>query len=147
MDGVSEDFSGLPEYKTRGERRTERLDRGWSDRRNNPYRGHRTKVLVVGGFVLTLLLIAVSLVMLFAPTPYLGMSHGALAQSVGDPTGRGCHPSGDAWICTKNAGGSDVRYRVRVDWAGCWSGSLIGSPEAPRNISGCVSIMDHIKAG
>ena len=65
MDGVSEDFSGLPEYKTRGEKRAERVDRIWSERRSDPYRGHRTKVLVVGGFVLAIMLMGIAAVVFF----------------------------------------------------------------------------------
>jgi len=148
MDGVSDDFSGLPEYKTRGDRREERLDRVWTERRSNPYRGHRTKVLIVGGFVIALALLAISLIMLFAPTPYLGMSHDALASSVGNTTDRGCRPSGDGWLCATESGSAIATYKVHVDWAGCWSGNLVGpSGDAQQKISGCVSIMDHITAG
>lgn len=153
MDGVSEDFSGLPDYKTREDRRNERIDRVWEKRRSNPYRGRRARVLVAGGFALGLLLVALALIMLFAPTPYLGMSHGALASSVGDATGRGCHPQGDGWICARETGGAITNYKVKVDWAGCWTGNPVGKGTAGKGvaasgsqseISGCVSIMDHL---
>ena len=148
MDGVSEDFSGLPEYKSRVERREERLDRNFDRRRSNPYRGRRTRVLLVGGFVLALLLLALSLIVMFAPTPYLGASHGALASSIGDAASEDCRPSGSNWICTGTEGGVTTRYAVKVDWAGCWSGQLVGSASggADRKISGCVAIIDHLTA-
>jgi hypothetical protein len=151
MDGMSEDFSGLPEYKTRGEKREERVEKIWSERRSNPYRGHRTRVLVVGGFVIGLVLMGLAAIAFFAPTPYLGMSHDALASSVGHTTDRGCRPSGDGWLCARSVDGSTVTYKVKVDWAGCWTGRQVG-PAATRrdaqpSITGCVSIMDHITAG
>jgi hypothetical protein len=151
MDGVSEDFSGLPEYKTRSEKREERVEKIWSERRSDPYRGRRTRVLVVGGFVIGLALMGLAAIAFFAPTPYLGMSHDALASSVGHTTSRGCHPSGDGWLCTTSDGGSTVTYKVKVDWAGCWTGRPVGPTvargEAQPAISGCVSIMDHLTAG
>lgn len=151
MDGVSEDFSGLPEYKSRDERRGERRDRKFSQHRSNPYRGRRTKILLVGGFVFALLLLAISLIVLFAPTPYLGASHGALANSVGGSSAQDCRPSGSRWICAVENGGITSRYEVKVDWAGCWTGSLMGRPapgsDTQPKISGCVSIMDHLTAG
>ncbi len=148
MDGVSEDFSGLPEYKTRTERREERDDRRYDRRRSNPYRGHRTRILLVGGFVLALVFLALSLIVLYAPTPYLGTNHSALASSIGESATDGCKPNGSSWICTGGSGESAARYDVKVDWAGCWSGQLIGSAAsgADRNISGCVAIIDHLKA-
>jgi hypothetical protein len=151
MDGLSEDFSGLPEYKTRGERRLERLDRKWSQRRANPRRGHRTRVLLVGGFALALLLLTISLIVLFAPTPYLGTTHGSLESSIGGASAGDCRPAGSGWICATNVSDKTARYDVKVDWAGCWSGELLGSavahPDAQPKISGCVSIMDHLTAG
>jgi len=45
------------------------------------------------------------------------MSHEALAKSVGNSTGRGCHPAGDGWLCS-TVDGSAVTYKVKVDWAG-----------------------------
>lgn len=106
--------------------------------------------MVVATFVLALILLAVSLVAVFAPTPYLGTSHGALANSVGGAGAEDCRPAGGPWICTTESAGETVRYEVSVDWAGCWSGTLVG-PRAARGearptISGCVSILDHITA-
>ncbi|MCB0857778.1 MAG: hypothetical protein KDB57_06625 [Solirubrobacterales bacterium] len=150
MDGVSDDFSGLPEYKSRSERRDERVERIWAERRNSPYRGRRTKLILVGGFTLAVLLLALALIILFAPTPYLGASHGALANSVGGSSVDDCRPSGSTWICTTTSNGTVERYDVKVDWAGCWSGELIGAPassDTDRKISGCVSIIDHLRAG
>ncbi len=150
MDGVSGDFSGLPEYKSRSERRDERVERIWAERRNSPYRGRRTKLILVGGFTLAVLLLALSLIMLFAPTPYLGASLGALANSVGGSAANDCRPAGSSWICTRATGDSVQRYDVKVDWAGCWTGELIGTPassDTDRKISGCVSIVDHLRAG
>ncbi len=148
MDGVSEDFSGLPEYKSRGERREERLDRKFTEHRSNPYRGRRTRILLVGGFLLALFLLALSLIVMFAPTPYLGTSHSALANSIGGSDANDCRPAGSNWICTEGSGASMTRYAVKIDWAGCWSGQLIGSAGsgAARKISGCVAIIDHLKA-
>ena len=151
MDGLSEDFSGLPEYKTRSERRLERLDRKWSKRRASPYRGHRARGLLVGGFALALLLLTISLIVLFAPTPYLGTTHGALESSIGGASAGDCRPAGSGWICATSADGKTARYDVKVDWAGCWTGELLGSaaahPDSQPKISGCVSIMDHLTAG
>ncbi len=151
MDGVSEDFSGLPEYKSRGERNAERVERRFSQRRNNPYRGHRTRVILVGGFVVALILLTVSLIVLYVPTPYLGTSHGSLASSIGSSSAQDCRPGGSGWICRKETGGTVARYDVKVDWAGCWTGELMGSTAASGNakpeISGCVSIIDHLRAG
>ena len=150
MDGVSEDFSGLPEYKSRGERRSERQEQKFSRHRSNPHRGHRTRVLLAGGFVLGLLLVATSLIVLFAPTPYLGTSHSALANSVGGSSAQDCRPSAGSWICGTESGGSIARYEVKVDWAGCWTGELIGrapaGSDAKPAISGCVAIIDHLTA-
>jgi hypothetical protein len=151
MDGVSEDFSGLPEYKTRGEKRAERVDRIWSERRNNPYRGRRARIILVGGFAVALLVLAISLIVLFAPAPYMGTNYSSIAKSVGTASPHDCRPGGSGWICAKEAGGTVARYDVKVDWAGCWSGKLIGPTtsrgDAQPKISGCVSVMDHLKAG
>ena len=151
MDGVSEDFSGLPEHQSRRERREKRREERFAERRANPYRGRRTRVLLVGGFALALLLLTISLIALYAPTPYLGTSHGALANSIGGASAQGCHPAGGSWICSRDVDGTLSRYSVKVDWAGCWNGQMIGSPAAStgadRKISGCVSIVDHLTAG
>ena len=151
MDGVSEDFSGLPDYKTRSERNAERVDRRFGQRRNNPYRGHRTRIILVGGFAVALVLLALSLVVLFAPTPYLGTNYSSIAKSVGAASAHDCRPGGSGWVCTKEVDGSAARYEVKVDWAGCWDGHLIGKPAgsngAQPEISGCVSLMDHLTAG
>lgn len=150
MDGVSEDFSGLPEHKSRGERRTERRERKFAERRADPFRGHRTRILLVGGFFIAVVLVAISLIVLFAPTPYLGTSHSALASSVGSASAQDCRPVGSSWICTREAGAGVARYEIKVDWAGCWSGELAGPPsargKADRKISGCVAIIDHLRA-
>ena len=148
---VSEDFSGLPEYKTRGEKRSERVDRIWSERRNNPYRGRRTRIILVGGFLVALLALVISLIVLFAPAPYLGTNYSSIANSVGTASEHDCKPAGNGWICTKEVGNGNARYNVEVDWAGCWSGQLMGRaaahPDAEPKISGCVAIIDHLKAG
>ena len=147
MDGVGEDFSGLPE--SRAARRTTRREARFEERRSDPYRGRRTRILVVIGFGLTLFLVALALVVMFAPTPYLGTSHGALANSVGGSSARDCRPAGGSWICVTEEGDSVARYRVSVDWAGCWSGDLVGARKpagAETSISGCVSIFDHLTA-
>lgn len=150
MDGVGDDFSGLPERKTRAEKRSERLDRRYEQRRANPYRGRRTRVLLAIGFAMAVMLVLCSLIVLFAPTPYLGTNHAALSSSVGGSAGKACHPGGDGWICSTGSGSADPRYRVNVDWAGCWSGRLIGPGGVNRasepNISGCVALIDHLRA-
>jgi len=150
MDGVSEDFSGLPEYKSRGDRREERVERIWTERRSNPYRGRRRRVLLIGGFVVALVLTALAAIAFFAPTPYIGMSHTALAASVGDTTARGCHPAGDGYLCVRDTGGATVNYKVKVDFVGCWTGEPVGksagSGGSRSEISGCVSLMDHLRA-
>lgn len=147
MEGVSEDFSGLPEYSTRGERRQERKG---SDRRSGPRQGHRTRAVLVGGFALALLLLTAALIVLFAPTPYLGASHRAVENSIGGINAGDCRPAGSDWICATRVDGEMARYEVNVDWAGCWSGQLIGRaaahPGAEPKISGCVSLMDHLTA-
>lgn len=135
MDGVSEDFSGLPQ---RG--KTER-----EFRRGDRNRGRMAKIAVVGGFVIGLFVVLLSLIVLFAPTPYLGMSHGALANSVDGSSAKGCTPARDGWNCWKDG----AAYHVKADWAGCWTGEPIGRPAVVNTrpeISGCVSIMDHITA-
>lgn len=140
MDGVSEDFSGLPRPRGAG-RDTRSIGRN---------RGHFTRVAVVGGFTIALLLTAMALIVLFAPTPYLGASHGALAHSVGGGSAKGCHPAGDIWVCRTTQSGTAARYDIKVDWAGCWKGQLAGPPPArgiaPSRISGCVSLVDHFTA-
>jgi len=149
MDGVSEDFSGLPEQRSRKERRAEREEERFSRHVENPYRGHRTRVILVGGFVVGLVLAAIALIIVFAPTPYLGVKHNTLAASIGGETT--CRPAGSTWTCNQSADGQRAHYKVSVDWAGCWSGTLAG-PRAARGkadpkISGCVSLLDHFRAG
>jgi hypothetical protein len=136
MDGVGEDFSGLP--------RRGPVDREF--RRGDRNRGRIARIAVVGGFVIVLMVVAISLIVLYAPTPYLGMSHGALANSVDGSSARGCSPSGDGWNCWKDGSA----YHVRADWAGCWTGEPVGkspSVDTREKIYGCVSIMDHLTAG
>lgn len=149
MDGVSEDFSGLPEQRSRKELRAERRERRFNEHITNPYRGHRTRVILIGGFVVGLLLAAVALIIVFAPTPYLGVKHDSLAASIGGETT--CRPGGGTWNCSKTVDGAQARYKVTVDWAGCWSGTLAGPPaargKADPKISGCVSLLDHFRAG
>lgn len=135
MDGVSEDFSGLPQPR-KAEKEVRRGDR---------HRGRMAKIAIVGGFLIGLVLVAISLVVLFAPTPYLGMSHGALAKSIDGSSAKGCSPARNGWNCWKEGSA----YHVTADWAGCWSGDLIGRPgasDAPPKISGCVSVVDHLTA-
>jgi len=133
MDGVGEDFSGLPRRRVEPD-----------FRRGDRNRGRMVRIAIVGGFILGLIVVAVSLIVLYAPTPYLGMSHGALANSVGGSSARGCSPSGDGWNCWKDG----TAYHVRADWAGCWNGRPIGrsAGDTRAGISGCVSILDHLTA-
>ncbi|MBN8868204.1 MAG: hypothetical protein J0H98_11675 [Solirubrobacterales bacterium] len=135
MDGVGEDFSGLPpRRRTRHEAPRDRRD------------GARfAKIAVVGGFVIGLMAIALALIVLFAPTPYLGTNGAALAKSVGGVDEGGCRPIEGGWVCRKDQGSGTVPYRVKADWAGCWSGVRIGDGQ-PREISGCISILDHLTA-
>lgn len=139
MDGVSEDFSGLPERRPRAEREVRRGDRN---------RGRIARIAVVGGFLIGLMLVALSLIVLFAPTPYLGVNHGALASSVDGGSVKGCQPAGDGWNCWKGEGTMASKYHVKADWAGCWTGELVGrvAGDTPPKITGCVSIMDHLTA-
>lgn len=123
------DFSGLPEARGRG-------------------RGRLVRIGVVAGLLMTLVLVAVALVVLYVPAPYLGTGHRALAHSVANGRGGECRPARGNWIC--RAGESDApRYAVEVDWAGCWSATLIEpgleSAYSPEK-SGCVALIDYLRA-
>lgn len=150
MDGLSEDFSGLPDYKTRSERQAERRDRKFAEHRVNPHRGRRTRIAIVGAFVISLILAAVLLVIAYAPAPFIGVSASALSKSVGTANGTSCHPNTGGWICTLGERGESARYQISSDWAGCWAGKRIGGPgkaSQPKEISGCVSLLNHLTSG
>ena len=150
MDGVSEDFddfSGLPEYKSRRDRNAERVDRRWKKHRANPHRGRLAKIALIGAFLAALVLGGIYLIVAFAPAPYMSMSAAALSKSVGDTTAAGCRPDTGGWICPTAIDGKNARYRVSSDVFGCWNGKRIGgSAAAPKSISGCVTLMDHLTA-
>ena len=81
-------------------------------------------------------------------TPRLGTNYASIARSVGAASAHDCRPGGSGWVCTKEVDGSAARYEVKVDWAGCWDGRLIGRPAgngAQPEISGCVSLMDQLR--
>lgn len=141
MDGVSEDFSGLPPQRRDEREKTRRSRKGHT-------RSYR--LILVSGVVAAFGLFLLGLVVFFAPAPYLGMSHAALAASVDESSARGCKPAGRGWSCWRSVNGTAHRYRVTADWAGCWTGKLAGrrsqsSPADPL-ISGCVTVMDHLRA-
>lgn len=86
------------------------------------------------------------------PTPILGIDGGSLGASVGgDLVSCKQHADGE-WICPRPVPGSSdyVDYRVSAGTFGCWSGEIVGRyatvKKVPAEISGCVSIVDHIWA-
>jgi hypothetical protein len=121
-------------------------------RAENPERYPRTGwpvrpyLIAIGGSIL-----AIALFMLL-PTPLVGVDGRALGYSVSVLSDDACqHGPHDAWICPYfPAGGSgNVSYRVTVNRLGCWTGTRLGhgpvEGDAPREISGCISILDHAR--
>ncbi|MCB0862390.1 MAG: hypothetical protein KDB66_04165 [Solirubrobacterales bacterium] len=126
------------------------MERRFGQRQNNPYRGHRTRIMLTGGFVVAIILVAISLIVAFAPAPLLGINYSSIAKSVGAESAHGCKPGGSGWVCNKEVNGATARYEIKVDWVGCWDGRLIGKSAvgtgAQPKISGCVSLLDHLTA-
>jgi hypothetical protein len=106
----------------------------------------RLVVGVVVGFVLLFLAAFVAL-----PVP---PGADALGTSVGNSvlSSNPCvEEDKGVWRCRRADTGnsSTVPYEVTVSWLGCWEGLRLGPPAVeggtPKEISGCVTLIDHLR--
>jgi len=96
----------------------------------------------VGVFLVALAFLAL-LVAVTRPSIIWGVSGARLASSIGNGT---CREAGDDWICHTSAD-PPTRYRVDVDWMGCWKGTRIQparSADIPAERDGCIQLGDVI---
>ena len=100
---------------------------------------------IVSAVLVTLLFIAL-LVMVTRPALLLGVSESSLSSSIQDETtGAGCEkgPAGE-WFCVLD---DDRRFRVDVDWMGCWQAET-NEPAVRSNLpskrDGCIELADII---
>jgi hypothetical protein len=110
----------------------------------------RVRSIVAAALVVTVL------AGLFAlwPAPVLGINGKVLQSSVGNSSLLGpdsCTPARrGAWTCSRwdNQFSSTVPYRVRVDGFGCWDATRVsryaGEGGSPKQISGCIRILDFV---
>ncbi|HEY3435221.1 MAG TPA: hypothetical protein VGK41_06180 [Solirubrobacterales bacterium] len=89
------------------------------------------------------------------PAPLLGFDAKALQKSVGngDLLPDRCLRArvGNAWLCSRweSQLSSAVPYRVRMTRFGCWEAVRLGSGGeggSPKNLSGCVTLVDYLSA-
>ena len=109
------------------------------------------RIIVLGGMVAAVLLVAVLGFFLMRPAVVLGVDGGSLQCSVdcaAKTDVRSCrHLDGDEWSCSYTVpylralsyDGSVTTRRVKVDGYGCWH----STDSASRRISGCVGILDY----
>lgn len=104
---------------------------------------------IVGGVLLTLSFLAL-LIMVTRPALFVGVDGSALAYSIGEGESSSgeCNktPGGD-WRCHLIGGDISGKFKVSVNWMGCWKATLVqASPEAspPAKTDGCIQLGDVI---
>jgi hypothetical protein len=96
-------------------------------------------------------LLVVATIFVIRPTPFIGVTPGAMASSLGDSAAAGpvsCEESGeDEWSCDAGTATGGARsFDVTVNGFGCWTATPQGSgPEigTPATITGCITVFDH----
>ncbi|MCB0857789.1 MAG: hypothetical protein KDB57_06690 [Solirubrobacterales bacterium] len=110
------------------------------------------KILGVLSAVLLTLAFFFILVMVTRPALLAGVSADDLAHSLANTTspggGSNCRKADDGeWTCWFAGQSGNARYRLEVNWMGCWEASrtetLVG--EAPESKSGCIELGDVIR--
>jgi len=99
-----------------------------------------------------ILLVVVAVAFMARPSPILGIDGSSLAASVNDGSAPvPCRETAEGtWTCTEmiDGGSSGIDYQVDVGTWGCWTGELLMKEAAPKGteseVSGCVSIVDHL---
>lgn len=97
-------------------------------------------------------LLVVGAIFVIRPTPFIGVTPGAMASSLGGSvSARGpvsCTEAGeDEWSCDAGAKGAAARsFDVTVNGFGCWTATPEGgTPQVgtPATITGCITVFDH----
>ena len=104
--------------------------------------------IVIAAMATGVVLVSGALLFSARPTPLIGLDGDALAHSVPGSIGACREITGGEWTCAVEDGKRKARYRVDVDWAGCWEGEVSGASipgQSPRMISGCIDIWDHLR--
>ena len=102
---------------------------------------------IVSAVLITLLFVAI-LILVTRPAVLVGVDGTYLANSLAGGTGEPeCRKAGDGtWDCYQ-LGNPPPRYRVEVDWMGCWEAARLtparGSSD-PRERDGCIELGDII---
>ena len=104
-------------------------------------------------YIATLLVVGVLAgVFVLRPTPFIGVTAGSMAASLGgkltaEPIG--CTDEGDdAWSCSATGAtpAQDRDYDVTVNGFGCWTATPAGGEAEvgiPATITGCITVFDH----
>ena len=100
----------------------------------------------IGAALLALLFIAL-LVMVTRPALLVGVSGDSLSNSLQGSGGQAaCKKAGnDDWTCSREADQGMTRYRVNVDWVGCWKAERVSGPVTeftPAASDGCIQLGD-----
>jgi len=87
------------------------------------------------------------------PTPFIGVSADAMANSLDDASGAAtvmsCEEAGeDAWRCLAagDVAGRPRAYDVTVNGFGCWTAEPTGGVAevgTPPTLTGCITLLDH----
>jgi hypothetical protein len=104
-------------------------------------------------YVATLVLVlGLAAVFVLRPSPFIGVTGGAIAASLGDSlpaaATASCKEAGeDEWTCDVSSPAGPARtYDVTVNGFGCWTATPAGGTAeigTPATITGCITVFDH----
>lgn len=87
--------------------------------------------------------------LLYRPATVIGASEKSVAYSVRKEAGSdraACSGDGDDFQCIVAGDRSPARYDVAVDDYGCWEAKAGGGRSGSADLSGCITILDLIRA-
>ena len=97
-------------------------------------------------------LLVVGAIFVIRPTPFIGVTPGAMASSLGGSVNAGgpvsCREAGeDEWSCDAGATGTAARsFDVTVNGFGCWTATPQGGRPVigtQATITGCITVFDN----
>jgi hypothetical protein len=104
-------------------------------------------------YVATLLAVAVlAAVFVFRPTPFIGVSPGAmessLAKKLAGSAAVTCEKDGEnEWSCAAEGAGPSLSrdFAITVNGFGCWTATPTGKAEVgtPTTVTGCITVFDQ----
>lgn len=105
--------------------------------------------LTIGLLIAFVVVASAGLLFWARPTPILGVDGKSLAHSVKDGSDTApCTKAAGDWVCEIEGDGPPTKYAIDLRWDGCWKGDRVSGPLAaftPEEISGCISLGDHLR--